>query len=189
MKFPLLALPFIAMTVLCWGMYGPILHKGQIGMESSRLRPLLCVGLAYFAIAVIVPIAVLMTSGETGKFSLSGIVWSSAAGVAGVGGALGIILALTNGGTPVWVMPLVFGGAPIVNAFISMWLSGAFQRIREAPELPDFIFVSGLILVSIGAFMVLFFAPKGEAHESAAAKQQPSTIEQPAQSPPQDRTA
>ena len=89
MKFA--ALPFIAMTVFCWGIYGPVLHKGQIGMDGSRLRPLLCVGLAYFAIAVVVPIVVLSTSGETGTFSLSGIIWSSVAGLAGVGGALGRI--------------------------------------------------------------------------------------------------
>lgn len=180
------AIPFIALTVVCWGMYGPVLHKGQIGMDSSRLRPLLCVGLAYFAIAVIVPIVVLSTSGETGSFSRSGIIWSSAAGVAGVGGALGIILALTNGGTPVWVMPLVFGGAPIVNAFVAMWFSGAYQRVRENPEFTDFIFVAGLILVSIGAFMVLFFAPKEESHGPTAAKQQSTTVDQVSTNPDQD---
>src|SRR5262249_27874953 len=43
----------IAMVALCWGSYGPTLHKGQAAMHHSRLRPFLCVGLAYFAIAVV----------------------------------------------------------------------------------------------------------------------------------------
>src|SRR5262249_42519478 len=50
---------FTAMTALCWGVYGPTLHRGQTGMAGSRLRPLICVGLAYFLIAVLVPIALL----------------------------------------------------------------------------------------------------------------------------------
>ena len=182
MKFA--ALPFIAMTVFCWGIYGPVLHKGQIGMDGSRLRPLLCVGLAYFAIAVIVPIVLLSTSGETGEFSLSGVIWSSAAGLAGVGGALGIILALTNGGTPIWVMPLVFGGAPIVNAFVAMWFAGSYREVREAP-----MFLAGLILVSMGAFMVLFFAPKGAPHGPTAAQQQSTTVEQASTNPDQNRSS
>ena len=46
----------IALTALCWGVYGPVLHEGQTLMES-RLRPFMCVGAAYFLIAVIVRIA------------------------------------------------------------------------------------------------------------------------------------
>ena len=33
----------------------PWARPGQMKMEGSRLRPLICVGLAYFAIAVVVP--------------------------------------------------------------------------------------------------------------------------------------
>ena len=47
-----LQLASIATSIVCWGAYGPVLHKGQAAMQHSRLRPLLCVGLAYFAIAV-----------------------------------------------------------------------------------------------------------------------------------------
>ena len=50
----------IALTVLSWGLYGPALKTGQDGMstvagETARLRPFVCVGLAYFLIGVIVP--------------------------------------------------------------------------------------------------------------------------------------
>ena len=42
----------IALTAFCWGVYGPVLHFGRDYMESA-LRPFVCVGLAYFLIAVI----------------------------------------------------------------------------------------------------------------------------------------
>ena len=65
-------------------------------MEGSRLRPFLCVGVAYFLIAVIVPMVVLVTFGEqSGDWTLRGISWSVAAGVAGAVGALaevGVVL-------------------------------------------------------------------------------------------------
>ena len=55
---PLAILAGIALTVLCWGAYGPVLHQGQHGLDSSRLKPLICVGIAYFVVAIIVPIIV-----------------------------------------------------------------------------------------------------------------------------------
>ena len=39
--------------------------------------------------------------------------------IAGATGALCVILALKTGGTPLYVAPLVFAGAPIVNAFVA----------------------------------------------------------------------
>jgi hypothetical protein len=142
----------VAVTVLCWGCYGPTLHKGQTKMEGSRLRPFLCVGVAYFLIAVIVPMVVLVTFGEqSGDWTLRGISWSVAAGVAGAVGALGIIMAFDFGGKPVFVMPLVFGGAPVVNTLTSLW---------GAREISLMFFVS-LVCVIAGAVCVLIFAPKG----------------------------
>lgn len=172
----LAAIPFVGLTVLCWGLYGPVLHRGQMAMENSRLRPLLCVGAAYFVIGVVVPIAILATRGEEGGWTAGGIFWSSAAGAAGAIGALGIILAFKMGGAPHWVMPLVFGGAPIVNAFFAMAMTGTYRQLRDHP-----IFLAGLIIVSIGAFMVLFFAPKGAPHAPSQAR---AVHEQPAKTPP-----
>src|SRR5687768_15371513 len=101
MKGMLAVFLFIALTALCWGVYGPVLHEGQHGMGgevngkhvNSLLRPLICVGLAYFVIAVVVPLALLQTRGEVGHWSTTGTIWSLAAGAAGAIGALGIILA------------------------------------------------------------------------------------------------
>ena len=46
---------FTALTAVSFGCYGPTLHKGQVAMAGSRLRPFLCVGVAYFLVAVVVP--------------------------------------------------------------------------------------------------------------------------------------
>jgi hypothetical protein len=158
------------LTVLCWGMYGPVLHQGQsamgekteAGFAPSRLRPLLCVGLAYFAIAVVVPIVLLNTVGEAGRWTFTGTVWSFGAGAAGAIGALGIVLALSFGGSPYWVMPLVFGCAPIVSVFSTRLLTHS-----STPITPWFL--AGLIIVSIGAVMTLVFAPTGHGPTKTAA--------------------
>jgi hypothetical protein len=160
MKGMLTVFMFIALTALCWGVYGPVLHEGQHGMGgevgdkhvNSLWRPFTCVGLAYFGIAVLVPAILLTTRGEQGHWSATGTVWSLAAGAAGAIGALGIILAFKNHGNPLYVMPLVFGGAPVVNTFYTMFMSKTYKQVNP-------IFVAGLILVITGALTVLIFKP------------------------------
>ena len=101
MKSLLFVLLGVSLTVTCWGVYGPILHKGQArlfttagGQTNDRLKPLICVGLSYFVVAIIVPIVILGGRGElTEGWSMGGITWSMLAGTAGALGALGIILA------------------------------------------------------------------------------------------------
>ncbi len=143
----------ILLVVFCWGAYGPVLHKGQMKMAGSRMRPLICVGLAYFVIAVIMPMLMLSVQEEVGAFTFKGSLWSLAAGTAGAIGALGIIMAFNFGGKPIYVMPLVFGGAPVVNTFTTM--------ITKGSAAPGPLFYAGLILVVVGAVVVLVFAPKG----------------------------
>lgn len=168
MKSSIAIIGSIALTAICWGVYGPVLHWGQEAMGMSRLRAFLCVGLAYFVIAVIAPI-VLLRGMETDKsFSFQGVLWSSVAGAAGAVGALGIIIAMSNGGKPWYVMPLVFGLAPVVNAFFTIYWNNMWDRIG-AP------FLSGLILVGMGAAMVLYFQPTvPKAHAAPAASEKSS---------------
>jgi hypothetical protein len=149
----------VATTVVSWGSYGVTLHKGQAAMGNSRIRPFLCVGLAYFAIAVVIPFLILTVSPEASEFKPVGTMWSVAAGAAGAIGALGIIMAFNFGGKPVFVMPLVYGGAPVVATLVSTALAGLWGSIGP-------MFLAGLILVIAGAVMVLVFAPKG--HPPAA---------------------
>jgi hypothetical protein len=63
-------------------------------------------------------------------------------------GALGIILAFNYGGKPVFVMPLVFGGAPVVTTMWSRHFGAGF--------------LAGLMVVIAGAVIVLVTAPKGD---------------------------
>jgi uncharacterized membrane protein len=162
---------FTAMTALCWGVYGPTLHRGQMAMAGSRLRPFMCVGLAYFLIAVIVPVLLLMRWQEPGDFTPSGTTWSFLGGVAGALGALGIIMAFNFGGRPIFVMPLVFGGAPVINTFVSVMQAGNYDQLHM-------MFFAGLLIVIGGAVTVLVFAPKGTVH--AADPPAPEPAQEPA---------
>ena len=47
---------FVAGAVLSWGAYGVLLHQGQTLLRNP-LKALLCVGVAYFLIGVLVPVA------------------------------------------------------------------------------------------------------------------------------------
>ena len=143
--------PCVALTACCWGVYGPLLHWGQMGLGGNRLQAFLCVGLAYFAIAVVVPV-VLLGGGVSTGWSTTGVLWSLGGGAAGAFGALGIIFAFNFGGKPVYVMPLVFGCAPVVNAFVTIYKAGTWGDVSV-------FFAAGLILAAVGAMTVLFFAP------------------------------
>jgi MFS family permease len=164
----------IVMAIVCWGSYGPVLHLGQMKMGGSRLRPFCCVGLAYFLIAVLVPLAILSIDRAGSTWTLSGMLWSIAAGTAGAIGALGIILAFNYGGKPIFVMPLVFGFAPVINTLTTLWISNQLHKI-------DPLFAASLATVIAGAVMVLVFAPK--AKHGPPAKLEPSPTESPAIAP------
>ena len=152
MKGMLSVFGFVALTFFCWGAYGPVLHWGQAAMDHSRLRPFICVGIAYFLIAVVVPVLWLRMKGEKGQWTLAGTVWSVAAGAIGAIGALGIIMAFGYRGSPLYVMPLVFGGAPVINTFVTMAMARTYKQA-------SFVFYGGLVVVVIGALMVLLNKP------------------------------
>ncbi|MCP4773625.1 MAG: hypothetical protein GY880_05250, partial [Planctomycetaceae bacterium] len=147
----------IGITALSWGAYGPVLHKGQAKMGGGRLRPFLCVGLAYFAIAVIVPWILLGTGvfEEAGGWQhVGGVFWSLLAGAAGAVGALGIIYAFNFGGKPIFIMPLVFGFAPVVNTLTETVSKNLLGQVSP-------LFIGSLAMVIVGAIIVLVFAPRG----------------------------
>ncbi len=137
MKNLLAIVAFTVLTMLCWGLYGPVLQQGQIAMHNG-LRPFICVGLAYFIIAVVAPIALLQMVGEKGHWSATGVFWSFVAGIVTAIGALGIILAIGSRGSALYVMPLVFGIAPVVNSFVTIHFARAYKHIGP-------ILIAGLI--------------------------------------------
>lgn len=139
-------------AALAWGMYGPALHQGQVSL-GSPMRALLCVGVAYFLIGVIVPVISLSAQGGLGGFTQKGAIGATAAGALGAIGAVFIILAFRSGGIPTYVMPLVFGGAPLINVLVSMWL-------HPPKTAPSPMLYLGFLLVVVGASMVLYFKPQ-----------------------------
>ena len=138
-------------AVVSWGMYGPALHRGQVQL-GSPLRALLCVGLAYFLIGVLVPVAALAQQGQLRGFNSAGTTAALIAGALGALGAVCIIWAFRSGGLPTYVMPLVFGGAPLVNVLFSMWL----HPPKTAPH--PLLYV-GFLMASAGAGLVLYYKP------------------------------
>ena len=142
---------FVAGAVLSWGAYGVLLHKGQV-LLGNPLKALLCVGVAYFLIGVLVPVATLSAQGGLSNFNSTGLITATVAGALGAAGAACIIYAFRTGGLPLYVMPLVFGGAPIVNVLVSMAIHPPKSAINPM------LFV-GFVLASAGAAMVLYFRP------------------------------
>ena len=142
---------FVAGAVLSWGAYGVLLHRGQV-LLGNPLKALLCVGVAYFLIGVLVPVAALSAQGGLSNFNGGGLVTATIAGALGAAGAACIIYAFRTGGLPLYVMPLVFGGAPIVNVFVSMAIHPPKAAINP-------MLWVGFALASAGAAIVLYFRP------------------------------
>ena len=143
---------FVVGAVLSWGLYGPVLHKGQVAL-GNPLRAFLFVGVAYFLVAVLVPLAGLAAQGQLRGFTAAGVWVSILAGTLGAIGAVCVIYAFGAGGTPLWVMPLVFAGAPIVNVLYSIW--------QHPPKTaPSPMLYAGFLLAAVGAYMVLHYKPQ-----------------------------
>src|SRR5690242_5803164 len=104
-------LSFSLMTVAAWGVYGVLLHQGQLGMADAangRYKAFLFVGIAYFLTAVLAPLVVLMANGAKWDMPVGGMAWSLVAGIAGAVGAFCTLLAFGAKGSPAVVMAIVF---------------------------------------------------------------------------------
>ena len=138
-------------AVLSWGFYGVALHKGQV-LLGSPMKALLCVGMAYFLIGVLFPVVALAGQGGLSGFNTTGIIWAGLGGALGALGAVCIIWAFLNGGLPNYVMPLVFGGAPVINVVVSM-------AMHPPKNPPNPLLYVGFLLAVAGAGMVLYYKP------------------------------
>jgi hypothetical protein len=143
---------YVVGAVLSWGLYGVSLHRGQVAL-GNPLKALLCVGVAYVLIAVLVPVGTLASRNELHSFDSGGAATATIAGALGALGAVCIIFSFRAGASPLYVMPLVFGGAPLVNVLATM----VIHPPRVAPN--PMLYV-GFVLASIGAGMVLYFRPQ-----------------------------
>jgi hypothetical protein len=168
-----LALTFL--TIVSWGLYGILLHKGQTLMQPTsgpkldlgivRYKSFLFVGLAYFLTAVLAPLVLLMGKGQafTG-YTGPGALWSLIAGIAGAVGAFGVLLAFSNGGKPPVVMSLVFAGAPLINALLSTALHPPADGWGSVK--PQFYL--GILLAVTGGYLVARYNPGAPAPKKAA---------------------
>ena len=146
------------MTVASWGVYGVLLHAGQVGMQdpvNGRYKAFLFVGIAYFLTAVLAPAAILLATGSTWTMPMKGMSLSLLAGIVGAIGAFCVLLAFGAKGMPSVVMSIVFAGAPIVNAIVALSLhppAGGWGSIKWQ-------FYAGILLAAVGGTMVTFFKP------------------------------
>jgi len=154
---------FALLTVGCWGVYGILLHTGSMGMNppgaaadpNARYKAFLWVGIAYFLVAIIAPLAILIFKSAGWSMPVKGVWWSLLAGVAGAIGAFCVLLAFGAKGHPAVVMSIIFAGAPIVNAIIAIALhppAGGISAIRWQ-------FVLGIVLAAVGGTLVTLYKP------------------------------
>lgn len=149
---------YALLTVFSWGLYGILLHTGQVAMgdpQNGRYKAFLWVGIAYVLVAVLAPAGMLLAKGASWGMPSKGIVWSLVAGVAGAVGAFGVLLAFGAKGQPAVVMSIIFAGAPVVNALTVLFLhppEGGFRSLRWQ-------FVLGIALAATGGALVTLFKP------------------------------
>ncbi len=160
---------FVLLTIGTWGLYGIFLHKGQvlIGPDdpNARYKAFLFVGIAYFLVAVLAPLVMLLISGSDWKMAGSGMSWSLIAGIVGAVGAFGVLLAFGSGGKPAVVMSLIFAGAPLVNAAVAITMAGQWAQIRP-------LFLVGIVLAAAGAYLIVTQKPKPVPHAKPEPAQQ-----------------
>jgi hypothetical protein len=129
---------------------------------NGRIKAFLFVGLAYFLAAVLAPILILALSGANWNFPIKGMTLSLIAGVVGAIGALGVLLAFnaapkpTGAYVPV-IMTIIFSGAPVLNALISLTITPPPNGWSKIP-VPFWI---GMVLAVSGGALVTRFKPSG----------------------------
>jgi hypothetical protein len=170
---------YVVLAGLAWGTYVPIIFYGGNELSakpgpSGRFMAILCVGAAYFVIGVLLPLLMFGTGwlgvkwGDVNTGS-SGLTFASLAGVAGAVGAICVIFATTaamgaarEAGLPrdtykVFIAPLIFGLAPVINVLVSMvWQPEKGDPWHFGLKSPHWLLWVGIILVGVGAGLVLY---------------------------------
>jgi hypothetical protein len=199
---------------LAWGTYVPLIFFGgqmlsplspqgtPVGV-GGRLASILCVGVAYFGLAVVIPV-VLMATRDDAKADWKGVglTFSALAGVAGAVGAICVIFASKaavdaakqDGVNPatyrIYIAPLIFCLAPLINTLLSLvWhpdaKTGSWAEFHF--DMPGWKLWAGIILVSLGTFLVLM--SKEEAEAGKGGPKPPAPAPAPAPTPAPDPPA
>jgi len=162
---------FVAGAVLTWGAYVVTIDHGRTKlaeglpkthMAVAAMRAFMFIGIAYCVLAVVVPLVYLAMNkppaGQDPGFNMKGSVLSTIAGILGAVGALCIVFAVGHARrsgasqAALYVAPLVFAFAPIVNVIISL-------IIDRTGKMPHPLFFVGLLMAVGGAALVLIYKP------------------------------
>ena len=171
---------FAVATACFWGTYGPALGKAR-GTEWSPFKPYMFIGVAYLVWGVIGGLICMKLFGDSFSFAGShypAAKWGFLAGSLGAFGALCLTAAVFYAvagkhGGPALVMPIVFGGATMVNAIVDLLL------MKERPNVNPLLWV-GMLLVMAGIVLVRMYTP--QAHGPAKPATAAPTAEPPAAS-------
>jgi len=171
---------FVALAGLCWGTYVPLIAQGGKVLKNSYAS-FLCVGIAYFLIAIVVPLVILWARGKMPQFSTAGVTFATLAGVAGALGALCVVFATFEfKGPRIYVAPLIFTLAPIINTLVSLFWHPDNGALSFGPpkETPHWTLYVGIVLAGVGAGLVLFAKEYGETQHAKVppAKTQPAAL-------------
>src|SRR4051812_8747182 len=156
---------YVVLAGLAWGTYVPIIFYGGTelgGKSNSRLMAILCVGIAYFVLAVLFPLALFATGREEWPdLKTTGLVFSGLAGVAGAIGAICVVFASkaavqaaqAEGLNPatyrLLIAPMIFGLAPVINTIMSMvWHPKPGEPFHFGFKSPHWMLSVGVLLVA-----------------------------------------
>jgi hypothetical protein len=160
---------FVLLAGLCWGTYVPFIAQGGKELKSSYAS-FLCVGVAYFLIAILVPIIILWLRGRMPNFTPSGVTLATLAGAAGALGALCVIFATFEfKGDRRYVGPVIFALAPVINTLVSLlWHPNekATWNFHLPAVTPHWTLYVGIVLAGLGAFLVLYSKELTEQQEA-----------------------
>jgi drug/metabolite transporter (DMT)-like permease len=161
---PKIWLVFVVLAGLCWGVYVPLIAQGGKELKNSYAG-FLCVGIAYFLIAILFPLGVFWMRGSFPKFSSAGATFATLAGVAGALGALCVIFATFEfKGNRMYVGPVIFALAPVINTLVSLvWHPSEGYFHFGLKSAPDWKLWVGIVLAGLGAFLVLYSKEEAEA--------------------------
>lgn len=165
---------FVMGAALSWGVYVPLVHTASTRLQSN-LRAFMFVGVAYLLVAVVLPLVMIflfktdptVKPGQTPNFDSGPMGWGLIAGIAGAVGALCVIFAVTAAGKggALYVAPLVFAGAPIINTIATITY---FHPVKTFPDVRFFL---GLLMAAGGAALVMLYKPVDAPHATPPAVQ------------------
>jgi len=160
---------FVALAGLCWGVYVPLITWGGRDLHNPFVA-FLCVGAAYFLLAVLVPIVLLRARNLRPGWTGRGVTFATLAGVAGAVGALCVVFAtVVFHGPALYVAPVIFALAPVINTIVSLfWHPDEGPLTLGLPREPvHWSLYLGVILAGLGAGLVLYAQALSETHGKA----------------------